>query len=87
MTSRELIQQRATTESGDTCWRVSPLVEAALKGRLAVLDGMHRVDTGTLSVLKRFGQRSKRAMLHEFLHEFLCGLMCAYMCVCVYVYV
>lgn len=54
MTSRELLQQRTTLDSGDTSWRLSPLVEAALKGRLAVLDGMHRVDTATLAVLKRY---------------------------------
>lgn len=53
MTSRELLQQRTTDNNGDTSWRVSPLVEAALKGRLAVLDGIHRVDIGTLAVLKR----------------------------------
>lgn len=53
MTSRELLQQRTTLDNGDTSWHISPLVEATLKGRLAVLDGMHRVDTGTLAVLKR----------------------------------
>jgi hypothetical protein len=54
MTSRELLQQRTTKDNGDTSWRLSPLVEAALKGRLAVLDGVHRVDMGTLAVLKRY---------------------------------
>ncbi len=63
MTSRELVQQRTTTVGGDTSWRISPLVEAALKGRLAVLDGMHRVDTGTLSVLKRFDNFSLALLL------------------------
>ena len=29
------------------------MVVAALEGRLAVLDGVHRLDMGTLSVLKR----------------------------------
>ena len=53
MTSRELLQQRATRDNGDTSWSISPLVVAALKGRLAVLDGIHRVDTSTLAVLKR----------------------------------
>lgn len=53
MTSRELLQQRTTLDNGDTCWRLSPLVESALEGRLAILDGVHRVDTGTLAVLKR----------------------------------
>ena len=54
MTSRELLQQRTTLDNGDTSWRLSPLVEAALKGRLVVMDGLHRVDTGTLAVLNRF---------------------------------
>ncbi len=54
MTSRELLQQRTTLENGDTSWRLSPLVVAALKGRLVVLDGIHRVDTGTLAVLQRY---------------------------------
>ena len=54
MTSRELLQQRSTLPNGDTTWRMSPLITAALKGRLAVLDGVHRLDTGTLAVLKRY---------------------------------
>ena len=53
MTSRELLQQRTTLANGDTAWRQAPLVVAALEGRLAVLDGVHRLDMGTLSVLKR----------------------------------
>ena len=54
MTSRELLQQRSTLPNGDTTWRMSPLITAALKGRLAVLDGVHRLDAGTLAVLKRY---------------------------------
>jgi len=53
MTSRDLIQQRMTTSSGDTEWRLSPLVTAALEGSLAVLDGLHRVNAGTFAVLHR----------------------------------
>ena len=53
MTARELLQQRTTTSTGDTVWRMSPLLEAALEGRLAVLDGLHRVHRGTLAVLQR----------------------------------
>jgi len=53
MTSRDLIQQRMTTSSGDTKWRLSPLVTAALEGNLAVLDGLHRVNAGTFAVLHR----------------------------------
>ena len=54
MTSRELLQQRTTLPNGDTSWRLSPLVTASREGRLAVLDGIHRLDAGTLGVLKRF---------------------------------
>ena len=53
MTSRDLLQQRMTTSSGDTAWRLSPLVTAALDGSLAVLDGLHRVNAGTFAVLHR----------------------------------
>ena len=53
MTSRDLIQQRTTLENGDTVWRNSPLVSAALEGKLAVLDGLHRVHPSTLAVLHR----------------------------------
>lgn len=53
MTARDLLQQRTTTDTGDTVWRTSPLVEAAVEGKLAVLDGLHRVHRGTLAVLQR----------------------------------
>ena len=53
MTARDLLQQRTTTSTGDTVWRMSPLLEAALEGRMAVLDGLHRVHRGTLAVLQR----------------------------------
>ena len=54
MTSRDLLQQRETQPSGDTAWRLSPLVTAALEGSLAVLDGLHRVNAGTFAVLHRY---------------------------------
>ncbi|XP_077987566.1 von Willebrand factor A domain-containing protein 8-like [Glandiceps talaboti] len=53
MTSRDLIQQRTTLPSGDTTWRPSPLVTAAIEGSLAVLDGIHRINPGTLASLQR----------------------------------
>ncbi|XP_077014477.1 von Willebrand factor A domain-containing protein 8 isoform X2 [Tamandua tetradactyla] len=53
MTARDLLQQRYTLPNGDTAWRSSPLVNAALEGKLALLDGIHRVNTGTLAVLQR----------------------------------
>ena len=43
MTSRDLLQQRTTQPNGDTIWRYSPLVTAALEGKMAVLDGVHRI--------------------------------------------
>ena len=54
MTSRDLLQQRMTLPNGDTAWRPSPLVTAAMEGSLAVLDGVHRVNAGTFAVLHRY---------------------------------
>lgn len=53
MTARDLLQQRATLPNGDTVWKFSPLVTAALNGKIAVLDGLHRIHPSTLSVLHR----------------------------------
>ncbi|XP_074844543.1 von Willebrand factor A domain-containing protein 8 isoform X3 [Carettochelys insculpta] len=53
MTARDLVQQRYTLPNGDTAWRPSPLVTAALDGKLVILDGIHRVNAGTLAVLQR----------------------------------
>ncbi|KAF7215165.1 transcript variant X1 [Nothobranchius furzeri] len=53
MTARDLLQQRYTLPNGDTAWRPSPLVSAAIQGKLLVLDGIHRVNLGTLAVLSR----------------------------------
>ncbi|XP_014258811.1 von Willebrand factor A domain-containing protein 8 isoform X2 [Cimex lectularius] len=64
MTSRDLIQQRATLENGDTYWKNSPLVSAALEGKLAILDGLHRVHPSTLSILHRLVQ-DRELQLHD----------------------
>lgn len=53
MTSRDLIQQRTTLPNGDTVWRHAPLVNAALEGKMAVLDGIHRLHPSTSAVLQR----------------------------------
>lgn len=53
MTARDLVQQRTTLDNGDTVWRNSALVDAALKGHMAVLDGLHRIHASTLAVLHR----------------------------------
>ncbi|XP_031729156.1 von Willebrand factor A domain-containing protein 8 [Anarrhichthys ocellatus] len=53
MTARDLLQQRYTLPNGDTAWRPSPLVTTAIEGKLLLLDGIHRVNLGTLAVLSR----------------------------------
>ena len=53
MTARDLLQQRTTTLTGDTVWRLSALVDSALNGKMAILDGLHRVHKGTLAVIQR----------------------------------
>uniref|UniRef100_A0ABM0MSB4 von Willebrand factor A domain-containing protein 8-like n=1 Tax=Saccoglossus kowalevskii TaxID=10224 RepID=A0ABM0MSB4_SACKO len=53
MTSRDLLQQRTTLPNGDTTWRPSALVNSARCGSLAVLDGIHRINAGTLAALQR----------------------------------
>ncbi|KAJ8310233.1 hypothetical protein KUTeg_012098 [Tegillarca granosa] len=53
MTSRDLLQQRITLPNGDTTWRLSPLVTAAIEGSLAILDGVHRINQGSFAVLHR----------------------------------
>jgi von Willebrand factor A domain-containing protein 8 len=53
MTARDLLQRRATDEKGDTVWINSPLVTAAIQGDICVLDGVHRLGPGTLSVLQQ----------------------------------
>ncbi|CAK0844639.1 unnamed protein product [Prorocentrum cordatum] len=49
MISRDLLQRRGTNAQGSTVWYDSPLVEAALTGGLAVLDGAQRLARGTLA--------------------------------------
>ncbi|KAI9260188.1 AAA domain-containing protein [Sporodiniella umbellata] len=53
MSSRDLLQRRSTTIKGDTIWENSLLVEAAILGRLAVLDGIDALSYGTLNTLQR----------------------------------
>lgn len=66
MTSRDLLQQRTTLPNGDTVWRPSPLVTAALEGSMAILDGVHRINQGSFSVLHRCA----------ILINACCGLLC-----------
>ncbi|GFG34443.1 hypothetical protein Cfor_05032 [Coptotermes formosanus] len=64
MTSRDLIQQRTTLPNGDTVWKNSPLVTAALEGKMAVLDGIHRIHPSTLAVVHRL-VHDRELQLHD----------------------
>lgn len=54
MTTRDFLQQRTTTTSGNTVWRDSALVRAAKNGSIAILDGIHRIHSSTISILHRW---------------------------------
>lgn len=54
MSSRTLLQRRSTATSGDTIWENSGLVEAALHGRIAIMDQIDLLSFGTLESLQRF---------------------------------
>lgn len=51
MTARDLVERRTTDSLGNTKWRVSRVVQAALDGSFVVLDGVNRLSTDSLSVL------------------------------------
>jgi von Willebrand factor A domain-containing protein 8 len=53
LTSRDLVQRRSTDSLGNTVWADSPLITAAKTGRMAVLDGIHRLSPDTLATLQR----------------------------------
>ncbi|CAK0849190.1 unnamed protein product [Prorocentrum cordatum] len=48
MLSRDLLQRRTTDAHGNTAWQNSPLLLAAIRGEVAVLDGLHRLAPGLL---------------------------------------
>ena len=52
MSSRDLLQRRETDPvSGETKWKDSPIIEAAVRGHVCVLDGVERLSGDTLSTL------------------------------------
>ncbi|KPI84112.1 hypothetical protein ABL78_6828 [Leptomonas seymouri] len=54
MTSKDLFQQRTTDpKTGNTTWQDSPLLHAAIYGKLVVLDGMEKLPSGMLSSLQQ----------------------------------
>eukprot|EP00759_Apiculatamorpha_spiralis_P049025 PhF_6_TR44166/c0_g1_i1/m.67642 len=52
MTTRELLMRRDIDENGNTVWVMAPLVLAALRGCVVILDGIHRLDAATLCALQ-----------------------------------
>jgi hypothetical protein len=46
MSARDLLMNRTTDDKGNTTWRLSPLVTAALRGQLCVLDGIEQLGGG-----------------------------------------
>lgn len=62
MSSRDLLQRRSTTFSGDTIWENSALVKAAMSGALAVMDGIDTLSFGTMVSLQRLIHERETAM-------------------------
>jgi len=62
MSSRDLLQRRSTTFSGDTIWENSALVKAAMSGALAVMDGIDTLSFGTMATLQRLIHERETAM-------------------------
>ena len=54
MTNKDLFQQRMTDpKTGNTTWQDSPLLHAAIYGKLVVMDGMEKLPSGMLSSLQQ----------------------------------
>jgi len=53
MTSRDLFLRRSTDTSGNTRWEQTPIISAALRGEMVVLDGIHRIDGDAVSALQQ----------------------------------
>ncbi|KAG0224963.1 von Willebrand factor A domain-containing protein 8 [Actinomortierella wolfii] len=62
MSSRDLLQRRSTTFSGDTVWENSALVKAALSGSLAIMDGIDTLSFGTMATLQRLIHERETAL-------------------------
>lgn len=56
MSARDFLQTRDTDINGNTVWRNSPLVDAALNGHLCVLDPIECLAPGVISSLSRLLQ-------------------------------
>lgn len=52
MTSRDLLMRRNTdSNTGETIWEASPLVQAALLGDICILDGIDKLSSDTIATL------------------------------------
>ena len=56
MTARDLFNRRSTNSMGESVWLPTPLTNAVKLGRLCILDGLHRLPSGTISALVRLVQ-------------------------------
>lgn len=56
MTVRDLLQRRVIDADGNTAWKASVLVEAAIRGETVILDGLHRLDPSVVAVLQSLCQ-------------------------------
>ena len=56
MTARDLFNRRSTNDVGESIWLPTPLTNAIRLGRLCVLDGLHRLPSGTITALVRLLQ-------------------------------
>ncbi|GMH53310.1 hypothetical protein TrRE_jg2991, partial [Triparma retinervis] len=85
LSSRDLLQRRSTSPTGSTTWSPSPLVSAALKGEVCVLDGVDKLGPGALKTLQQLcverecqlpdGTRMVRHDRHKELGEGAKGVM------------
>eukprot|EP01059_Diplonema_ambulator_P003961 TRINITY_DN1366_c0_g3_i1.p1 TRINITY_DN1366_c0_g3~~TRINITY_DN1366_c0_g3_i1.p1 ORF type:complete len:1824 (+),score=656.81 TRINITY_DN1366_c0_g3_i1:37-5472(+) len=53
MSARDVLQRRMTEENGDTTWEAGALTNAAIEGRLVILDGVDKLQPGVLASLGR----------------------------------
>ena len=56
MTARDLLQRRSTNSAGESVWQPTPLTNAIKHGRLCILDGLDRLQAGTIATLVRLVQ-------------------------------
>ncbi|KAL9652460.1 hypothetical protein ABK040_000032 [Willaertia magna] len=78
MTSRDLLQKRATDKEGNTIWKNSILIDSMVNGSLCILDGIDRMNTDILLSIQSLIQHrvlylsnGTRYLSHIFYDELL----------------